>query len=68
MARIFYKAKTYAHFPKLVSKLVKTNRITIYCENIAYYNTSPSLSVTEGNKKSNTHIHKRTTFKQFKRN
>ena len=56
------------HFPKAKSKLVKTNRITIYCENIAYYNTTPSLSVTEGNKKSNTHIPKTTTSKQFKRN
>ena len=67
--RIFYKANIYATFSK--SNLVKTNRkkgLIKYCENAAYYNTTPSLSVREGHKKRNTHVHKTSTSKQFKRN
>ena len=41
--RIFYKAKIYAAFCKIK-----------YCENTAYYNAIPILSIKEGNKKSHT--------------
>ena len=67
--RIIYKAKNYAVFSK--SNLVKTNRkkgLIKYSENRVYYNATQHLSIKEGNKMSNTHVHKISTSKQFKRN
>ena len=57
------------HFPKVIQlRSSGEKRLIKYCENAAYYNTTPSLSIKEGNKKSNTHVHKTSTSKQFKRN
>ena len=38
------------------------------CEITSYHHTTPSLFIKEGNKKGNTHVHKTSTSKQFKRN
>ena len=51
--------------------LVKTNTkkgLIKDCEITSYHHTTPSLFIKEGNKKGNTHVHKTSTSKQFKRN
>ena len=57
------------NFPKVTQlRQIGKKGLIKYCENAAYYNATPSLSVREGHKKRNTHVHKTSTSKQFKRN
>ena len=57
------------HFPKVIQlRQIEKKELIKYCENTAYYSTTPSLSIKEGNKKSNTHVHKTSISKQLKRN
>ena len=43
------------HFSKVIQlRQIRNKGLINYCENAAYYNTTPSLSITEEKKKKNT--------------
>ena len=47
------------HFPKVIQlRQIRNKGLIDYCENAAYYNTTPSLSIKEEKKKKNTPIKK----------
>ena len=55
------------HFPKVIwLRQIRNKGLINYCENAAYCNTSPGLSIKERKKKNNTHINNNSNKKQIK--